>query len=66
MLEAEALPDPIWYVRDVMLFAIGPAMAVWSPEQIARRLELDYLEGLSMGISHEAICQALYIQSVGR
>ena len=31
----------------------------WSPEQIARRLRLDYPEDQTMRISHEAIYQAL-------
>jgi len=38
---------------------------VWSPEQIANRLPIDYPDDLSMRISHEAIYQALYVQSCG-
>jgi hypothetical protein len=34
----------------------------WSPEQISRRLQVDYPDDMSMRISHEAIYQALYIQ----
>jgi IS30 family transposase len=34
----------------------------WSPEQIARRLRLDFSEDETMRISHEAIYQSLYIQ----
>ena len=37
----------------------------WSPEQISRRLQVDYPEDQSMRISHEAIYQALYIQGRG-
>ncbi len=37
----------------------------WSPEQIARRLPLDFPDDLTMRISHEAIYQALYIQGRG-
>ena len=37
----------------------------WSPEQIANRLKLDFPDDESMRISHEAIYQALYIQSRG-
>lgn len=37
----------------------------WSPEQIARRLRLDFPEGPTMRISHEAPYQALYIQGRG-
>ena len=40
------------------------AMA-WSPEQIARRLPLDFPDDDSMRISHEAIYQALYVQGRG-
>ena len=37
----------------------------WSPEQIARRLSLDFPDDPTMRISHEAIYQALYIQGRG-
>lgn len=37
----------------------------WSPEQIARRLPLDYPDDPTMRISHEAIYQALYVQGRG-
>jgi IS30 family transposase len=37
----------------------------WSPEQISRRLELDFPGDTTMRISHEAIYQALYIQGRG-
>ena len=37
----------------------------WSPEQIASRLPLDYPDDESMRISHEAIYQALFVQSRG-
>ena len=37
----------------------------WSPEQIANRLPVDFPHDESMRISHEAIYQALYIQSRG-
>src|SRR5215472_15583791 len=40
------------------------AMA-WSPEQIARRLPLDFPDDDAMRISHEAIYQALYVQGRG-
>jgi len=39
--------------------------SAWSPEQIARRLRLDFPEDEAMRISHEAIYQALYIQGRG-
>lgn len=37
----------------------------WSPEQIARRLRLDFPGDDTMRISHEAIYQALYVQGRG-
>ena len=37
----------------------------WSPEQISARLKLDFPDDESMRISHEAIYQALYVQSRG-
>ncbi len=37
----------------------------WSPEQISRRLRIDFPDDESMRISHEAIYQALYIQGRG-
>ena len=39
--------------------------AAWSPEQISHRLEVDFPDDKSMRISHEAIYQALYVQSRG-
>lgn len=37
----------------------------WSPEQISRRLQIDYPDDQSMRMSHEALYQALYIQGRG-
>ena len=37
----------------------------WSPEQIANRLKIEFPDDESMRISHEAIYQALYVQSRG-
>lgn len=37
----------------------------WSPEQISRRLRVDFPHDASMRISHEAIYQALYVQGRG-
>ena len=39
--------------------------SVWSPEQISNRLPVDFPDDESMRISHEAIYQALYIESRG-
>lgn len=37
----------------------------WSPEQIARRLPVEFPDDESMRISHEAIYQSLYVESRG-
>jgi len=37
----------------------------WSPEQIARRLLIDFPDDETMRISHEAIYQALFVQGRG-
>ena len=37
----------------------------WSPQQIAKRLPMEFPDDLSMRISHEAIYQALYIPARG-
>jgi IS30 family transposase len=37
----------------------------WSPQQISERLKLEFPDDPSMRISHEAIYQALYVQSRG-
>lgn len=37
----------------------------WSPEQISRRLPIDFPHDVSMRVSHEAIYQALYVQGRG-
>ena len=42
-----------------------PWVCAWSPEQISQRLKVDFPEDESMRISHEAIYQALYVQSRG-
>jgi hypothetical protein len=38
----------------------------WSPEQIARRLPIDFPDDKTMRISHEAIYQALFVSGPGR
>ena len=39
--------------------------SAWSPQQISRRLPLDFPDDRTMRISHEAIYQALYIEDRG-
>jgi IS30 family transposase len=39
--------------------------ACWSPEQIARRLAAGFPDDESICVSHEATCQALYVQGRG-
>jgi IS30 family transposase len=40
-------------------------VTAWSPQQISERLKLEFPDDPSMRISHEAIYQALYVQSRG-
>jgi IS30 family transposase len=40
-------------------------VSAWSPQQISERLKLEFPDDASMRISHEAIYQALYVQSRG-
>ena len=40
-------------------------VTAWSPEQICQRLKVEFPDDESMRISHEAIYQALYVQSRG-
>ena len=37
----------------------------WSPQQIAKRLPMEFPDDLSMRISHEAIYRALYVPARG-
>jgi transposase, IS30 family len=39
--------------------------SAWSPEQLSKRLRVDFPDDESMRISHEAIYQALYVQGRG-
>ena len=43
----------------------GSGRGAWSPEQIARRLPIDFPDDNRMRISHEAIYQAFFVQGRG-
>ncbi len=58
-------PDVVWTKRRSVWRQHRRWATAWSPEQIARRMKLDYPEDQTMRISHEAIYQALFIQGRG-
>jgi len=59
-------PDgPAWKGRNKPHRKDRRWVKAWSPEQIAKRLPIDFPEDKSMRISHEAIYQALYVQGRG-
>lgn len=58
-------PEVQWKARRAVHRQSRRWSAAWSPEQIARRLRLDFPQDPTMHISHEAIYQALYIQGRG-
>jgi IS30 family transposase len=58
-------PGPQWKGRNKPHRGDRRWVTAWSPEQIARRLPVDFPEDESMRISHEAIYQALYVQGRG-
>jgi IS30 family transposase len=61
----EGPPTGPWKGRNKPHRADRPWVQAWSPEQISKRLPLDFPDDVSMRISHEAINQALYVQSRG-
>ena len=58
-------PDVPWTKRRSVRRQHRRWATAWSPEQIARRLPLDYPDDPMMRISHEAIYQSLFIQGRG-
>ena len=56
---------PTWKGRNKPLRGDRRWVQGWSTEQIASRLRIDFSDEASMRISHEAIYQALYVQSRG-
>ncbi len=56
---------PAWKGRNKPHRADRRWVLGWSPEQISARLRVDYPDDESMRISHEAIYQALYVESRG-
>lgn len=58
-------PGPKWQGRNKPHRGDRRWVQAWSPEQIAKRLPLDFPDDGTMRISHEAIYQALYVQGRG-
>ncbi len=58
-------PGPQWKGRNKPHRGDRRWVTAWSPEQIARRLPIEFPNDESMRISHEAIYQALYVQGRG-
>jgi IS30 family transposase len=58
-------PGPRWKGRGKPHRADRRWVKGWSPEQISKRLSVDFPDDETMRISHEAIYQALYVQGRG-
>lgn len=62
---AQGPPVPAWKGRNKPRRQDRQWATAWSPEQVANRLPLEFPDDESMRISHEAIYQALYVESRG-
>jgi IS30 family transposase len=59
-------PKPCKLRRGPLLNEVARRLAqLWSPEEIAQRLPLDYPDNPEMRVSHETIYQSLYVQGRG-
>ena len=58
-------PKVVWKGRRAVHRQSRRWATAWSPEQISRRLRLDFPEDETMRISHEAIYQSLFIEGRG-
>lgn len=59
-------PDgPVWDGKNKPHRGDREWVTAWSPQQIAKRLPLEFPDDPTMRISHEAIYQALYVESRG-
>jgi IS30 family transposase len=58
-------PKVLWKGRRAVHRQHRRWATAWSPEQISRRLRLEFPEDETMRVSHEAIYQALYVQGRG-
>jgi len=58
-------PGPKWNGKNKPHRGDRRWVQAWSPEQVTKRLPVDFPDDESMRISHEAIYQALYVQGLG-